>query len=170
MYRAPFYCATIYCAASQASCYYRCPICLRGDIVVHATAVITIGIVLRFREKLRCLNRQMLQLCCWLLACGLIGCADDAALPIGMHDYAEAHWLLHAGRQDHVYCRCVGLRRVRCGVLSTRGFWQEHELVDAQGFSGASSGRSRWSAFVCRCSDLGCETAGAIGMSMLAIR
>ena len=42
-----------------------------------------------------------------------------------------------------VVMEMFGVGPFRCGVLSTRGFWQKHELVDAQGFSGASSGWSR---------------------------
>lgn len=48
----------------------------------------------------------------------LIGCADDAALPIGMHDYAEA---------------------LGCCTLVDKTMF----IADAQGFSGASSGWSR---------------------------
>ena len=72
----------------HTSCYYRCPICLRGDIGT-CDAVITIGIVLRFRGNVL-VSEQANVDCAAGFGVRLIGCADDAALPIGMHDYAEA--------------------------------------------------------------------------------
>ena len=72
----------------HTSCCYRCPICLRGDIGTRE-AVITIGIVLRFRGNVL-VSEQANNGCADGFGVRLIGCADDAALPIGMHDYAEA--------------------------------------------------------------------------------
>lgn len=72
----------------HTSCYYRCPICLRGDIGT-CDAVITIGIVLRFRGNVL-VSEQANVDCAAGFGVRLIGCADDAALPIGMHDYAGA--------------------------------------------------------------------------------
>ena len=69
-------------------CCYRCPICLRTDIST-CEAVITIGIVLRFRGNVL-VSEQANNGCTAGFGVRLIGCADDAALPIGMHDYAEA--------------------------------------------------------------------------------
>lgn len=69
-------------------CYYRCPICLRGDISTRE-AVITIGIVLRFRGNVL-VSEQANNCCAAGFGVRLIGGADDAALPIDMHDYAEA--------------------------------------------------------------------------------
>ena len=51
--------------------------------------VITIGIVLRFRGNVL-VSEQANVDCAAGFGVRLIGCADDAALPIGMHDYAEA--------------------------------------------------------------------------------
>ena len=70
------------------SCCYRCPICSRG-VVGTREAVITIGIVLRFRGNVL-VSEQANNGCADGFGVRLIGCADDAALPIGMHDYAEA--------------------------------------------------------------------------------
>lgn len=72
----------------HTSCCYRCPICLRGDIGT-CDAVITIGIVLRFRGNVL-VSEQANVDCAAGFGVRLIGCADDAVLPIGMHDYAEA--------------------------------------------------------------------------------
>lgn len=72
----------------HTSCCYRCPICLRGDIGT-CDAVITIGIVLRFRGNVL-VSEQANVDCTAGFGVRLIGCADDVVLPIGMHDYAEA--------------------------------------------------------------------------------
>lgn len=61
---------------------------MRGDIGTRE-AVITIGIVLRFRGNVL-VSEQANNGCAAGFGVRLIGCADDAALPIGMHDYAEA--------------------------------------------------------------------------------
>lgn len=72
----------------HTSCCYRCPICSRG-VVGTREAVITIGIVQRFRGNVL-VSEQANVDCAAGFGVRLIGCADDAALPIGMHDYAEA--------------------------------------------------------------------------------
>ena len=72
----------------HTSCCYRCPICLRG-VIGTCDAVITIGIVLRFRGNVL-VSEQANVDCAAGFGVRLIGCADDAVLPIGMHDYAEA--------------------------------------------------------------------------------
>ena len=69
-------------------CCYRCPICLRGDISTRE-AVITIGIMLRFRGNFL-VSEQVNNGCAADFGVRLIGCAGDAVLPIGVHDYAEA--------------------------------------------------------------------------------
>ena len=69
-------------------CCYRCPICLRTDISTRE-AVITIGIVLRFRGNVL-VSEQANNGCAADFGERLIGCADDAVLPIGMYDYMEA--------------------------------------------------------------------------------
>ena len=72
----------------HTSCCYRCPICLHGDIGTREV-VITIGIVLRFRGNVL-VSEQANNGCAAGFGVRLIGRADDAALPIGMHGYAEA--------------------------------------------------------------------------------
>ena len=72
----------------HTSCCYRCPICSRG-VVGTREAVITIGIVLRFRGNVL-VSEQANVDCTAGFGVRLIGCADDVVLPIGMHDYAEA--------------------------------------------------------------------------------
>ena len=72
----------------HTSCCYRCPICLHGDIGTREV-VITIGIVLRFRGNVLVFE-QANNGCAAGFGVRLIGRADDAALPIGMHGYAEA--------------------------------------------------------------------------------
>lgn len=72
----------------HALCCYRCPICLRTDISTRE-AVITIGTVLRFRGNVL-VSEQANNGCAADFCVRLIGCADDAILPIGMHDYVEA--------------------------------------------------------------------------------
>lgn len=67
---------------------YRCPICLRG-VISTCEAVITIGIVLRFRGNVL-VSEQANNGCAADFGERLIGCADDAVLPIGMYDYMEA--------------------------------------------------------------------------------
>ena len=52
-------------------------------------AVVTIGIVLRFRGN-DAMSEQANNGCAAGFGVRLIGCADDAVLPIGMHDYVEA--------------------------------------------------------------------------------
>ena len=52
----------------------------------------------------------------------LVNHVDDAVLPVGVHDFADAIGRCMLVDKTMFYCRCVGLRRVRCGVLSTRGF------------------------------------------------
>ena len=69
-------------------CCYRCPICLRGDISTRES-VITIGIMLRFRGNFL-VSEQVNNGCAADFGVRLIGCAGDAVLPIGVHDYAEA--------------------------------------------------------------------------------
>lgn len=71
----------------HTSCCYRCPICSRG-VVGTREAVITIGIVQRFRGNVL-VSEQANVDCAAGFGVRLIGCADDAVLPIGMHDYAE---------------------------------------------------------------------------------
>lgn len=70
------------------SCCYRCPICSRG-VVGTREAVITIGIVLRFRGNVL-VSEQANVDCAAAFGVRLIGCADDVVLPIDIHDYAEA--------------------------------------------------------------------------------
>lgn len=72
----------------HASYCYRCPICLRGGIIT-CEAVITIGIVLRFKGNVA-MSEQANNGCAADFGARLIGGADDAILPIGMHDYMEA--------------------------------------------------------------------------------
>lgn len=72
----------------HTSCCYRCPICSCG-VVGTREAVITIGIVLRFRGNVL-VPEQANNGCDAGFGVRLIGCADDAVLPIGMHDYAES--------------------------------------------------------------------------------
>ena len=60
----------------HTSCCYRCPICLRGDIGT-CDAVITIGIVLRFRGNVL-VSEQANVDCAAGFGVRLIGCADDA--------------------------------------------------------------------------------------------
>lgn len=72
----------------HTSCCYRCPICSRG-VVGTREAVITIGIVLRFRGNVL-VSEQANVDCAAAFGVRLIGCADDVILPIGIHDYAEA--------------------------------------------------------------------------------
>ena len=59
-----------------------------GDIGTRE-AVITIGIVLRFRGNVL-VSEQANNGCAAGSSVRLIGCADDVTLPIGMHDYTEA--------------------------------------------------------------------------------
>lgn len=87
LHRAPFCCATISYAPLHPCCY-RCPICLRTDIST-CEAVITIGIVLRFRGNVL-VSEQANDGGATGFGARLIGGADDAVLPIGMHDYIEA--------------------------------------------------------------------------------
>lgn len=61
---------------------------MRGDIGT-CDAVITIGIVLQFRGNVL-VSEQANVDCAAGFGVRLIGCADDAVLPIGIHDYAEA--------------------------------------------------------------------------------
>lgn len=72
----------------HAPCCYRCPICLRTDINTRKAAI-TIGIVLRFKGNVA-MSEQVNNGCAADFGVRLIGCTDDAILPIGMHDYAEA--------------------------------------------------------------------------------
>ena len=69
-------------------CCYRCPICLRSDIST-CEAVITIGIMLRFKGNVA-MSEQANNGCAVDFGVHLIGCSDEAVLPIGMHDYVEA--------------------------------------------------------------------------------
>lgn len=69
-------------------CCYRCPICLCTDIST-CEAVITIGIVLRFKGNVA-MSEQANNGRAADFGVRLIGCADDAVLPIGMHDYVGA--------------------------------------------------------------------------------
>ena len=69
-------------------CCYRCPICLCTDIST-CEAVITIGIMLRFKGNVA-MSEQANNGCAADFGARLIGGADDAILPIGMHDYVEA--------------------------------------------------------------------------------
>lgn len=72
----------------HAPCCYRCPICLRANINTRKAAI-TIGIVLRFKGNVA-MSEQENNGCAADFGVRLIGCADDAVLPIGMHDYMEA--------------------------------------------------------------------------------
>ena len=72
----------------HASRCYRCPIRLRG-VIGTCEAIITIGIVLRFKGNVA-MSEQANNGCAADFGVRLIGCADDAVLPIGMHDYVEA--------------------------------------------------------------------------------
>lgn len=72
----------------HTSCCYRCPICSRG-VVGTREAVITIGIMLRFKGNVA-MSEQANNGCAADFGVRLIGCTDDAVLPISMHDYAEA--------------------------------------------------------------------------------
>ena len=72
----------------HTSCCYRCPICLRIEISA-CEAVITIAIVLRFRGNVL-VSEQANDGGATGFGARLIGGADDAVLPIGMHDYVEA--------------------------------------------------------------------------------
>lgn len=72
----------------HAPCCYRCPICLRIEISA-CEAVITIAIVLRFRGNVL-VSEQANDGGATGFGARLIGGADDAVLPIGMHDYVEA--------------------------------------------------------------------------------
>ena len=72
----------------HAPCCYRCPICLRVEISA-CEAVITIAIVLRFRGNVL-VSEQANDGGATGFGARLIGGADDAVLPIGMHDYVEA--------------------------------------------------------------------------------
>ena len=69
-------------------CCYRCPICLRIEIST-CEAVITIGFVLRFRGNVL-VSEQANDGGATGFGARLIGGAEDAVLPIGMHDYMEA--------------------------------------------------------------------------------
>lgn len=69
-------------------CCYRCPICLCTDIRT-CEAVITIGIMLRFKGNVA-MSEQANNGRAADFGVRLIGCADDAVLPIGMHDYVGA--------------------------------------------------------------------------------
>ena len=72
----------------HTSCCYRCPICSRG-VVGTREAVITIGIMLRFKGNVA-MSEQANNGRAADFGVRLIGCTDDAVLPISMHDYAEA--------------------------------------------------------------------------------
>ena len=72
----------------HTSCCYRCPICLRIEIST-CEAVITIGFVLRFRGNVL-VSEQANDGGATGFGARLIGGAEDAVLPIGMHDYMEA--------------------------------------------------------------------------------
>ena len=87
LHRAPFVVQRLV-MPPHTLCCYRCPICLRGDISTRE-AVITIGIMLRFRGNFL-VSEQVNNGCAADFGVRLIGCAGDAVLPIGVHDYAEA--------------------------------------------------------------------------------
>lgn len=99
----------------------------------------------------------------------LIGCDDDAILPIGMHDYAEALGccmlvdktmfiadVLDCDASVVVCCRPEGFGK-SMNLSMLRAFWSVQRSV----------------ALVSVCLPMlrfGMQTAGAIGMSTLAIR
>lgn len=87
MHRAPFCCATISYAPSHPMLLPLPDMFARH--ISTCEAVITIGIVLRFRGNVA-MSEQANNGCAAGFGVRLIGCTDDVVLPIGMHDYAEA--------------------------------------------------------------------------------
>ena len=87
MHRALFCCATISYAPSHPMLLPLPDMFAR--YISTCEVVITIGIVLRFRGNVL-VSEQANVDCAADFGVRLIGCADDAVLPIGMHDYAEA--------------------------------------------------------------------------------
>lgn len=87
MHRTLFCCATISYAPS------RLMLLPLPDMFAwrhqYARAVITIGIMLRFRGNFL-VSEQVNNGCAADFGVRLIGCAGDVVLPIGVHDYAEA--------------------------------------------------------------------------------
>ena len=87
MHRTLFCCATISYAPSHLMLLPLPDMFAR--YIGTCEAVITIGIVLRFRGNVL-VSEQANNCCAAGFGVRLIGGADDAALPIDMHDYAEA--------------------------------------------------------------------------------
>lgn len=87
MHRALFCCATIGYAPSHPMLLPLPDMLAR--YISTCEAVITIGIVLRFRGNVA-MSEQANNGCAAGFSVCLIGCTDDVVLPIGMHDYAEA--------------------------------------------------------------------------------
>lgn len=100
----------------------------------------------------------------------LIGCDDDAILPIGMHDYAEALGCCMLVDKTMFIADVLDCDASVVVCCRPEGFGKSMKLVDAQGFSGASSGRSQLVSVCLPMLRFGMQTAGAIGMSTLAIR
>lgn len=87
LHRALFCCATISYAPSHPMLLPLPDMFVR--YICTCEAVITIGIVLRFRGNVL-VSEQANDGCAVGFGVRLIGSVDDAILPIGMHDYAEA--------------------------------------------------------------------------------
>ena len=87
LHQAPFCCATISYAPSHPMLLPLPDMFAR--YISTCEAVITIGIVLRFRGNVA-MSEQANNGCAAGFGVCLIGGADDAALPIDMHDYMEA--------------------------------------------------------------------------------
>lgn len=87
MHRALFCCATISYAPSHPMLLPLPDMFAR--YISTCEAVITIGIVLRFKGNVA-MSEQANNGCAADFGVRLIGCSDDAVLPIGMHDYMEA--------------------------------------------------------------------------------
>lgn len=87
LHQAPFCCATISYAPSHPMLLPLPDMFAR--YISTCEVVITIGIVLRFRGNVL-VSEQANDGCAVGFGVRLIGSVDDAILPIGMHDYAEA--------------------------------------------------------------------------------
>lgn len=87
LHRALFCCATISYAPSHPMLLPLPDMFVR--YICTCEAVITIGIVLRFRGNVL-VSEQANDGCAVGFGVRLIGSVDDAILPIGMHDYMEA--------------------------------------------------------------------------------
>ncbi len=73
----------------QGLCYYRCPIRLHGDPALHLSCSLQWASCCVLGGSLRCLNRSIATV---LMAFGvrLVSHVDDAVLPVGVHDFADA--------------------------------------------------------------------------------